>query len=227
MKITLYFIGWNDSFYLPFINKHYGHFCQRIVYYDNYSTDGSQDLAKSLGFEVRTFGTIGSLNDHDYINVKNNCWKEERDTADYVIVCDADEFLVIDRLKGTSLLVKGYNMISEHLPKNDIFEINTGSESESYSKEVIFSPKYIEEINFTHGCHKNNKVGTILNTGCARLFHFRQIGGVQRLIDRHLIYKARMSSFNLKYNMGHHYLHQEQSKREEWNLLTKSARLLF
>ena len=63
---------------LPFLKIHYGSFCNKIVMYDNYSTDGSVNFAKKLGFEVRTFGKKGELNDQYYLDVKNNCWKEEK-----------------------------------------------------------------------------------------------------------------------------------------------------
>jgi hypothetical protein len=226
MKITLYFIGWNDKFYLPFIKQHYGKFCQRIVYYDNYSNDGSQELARELGFEVRNFGYSNRLDDQDYLNVKNHCWKEERENgqqADYVIVCDADEFICIDDLRGTAPKVVGFNLISDRLPTNKITDINTGSFSINYSKQAIFSPREILEINFVHGCHLNHIQGNVTSEGSCRLLHFRQIGGVDRLIERHAQYRERMSKFNLKHGMGSHYLHSDDQKRIEWAELQSKA----
>lgn len=233
MKITLYFINWNDSFYLPFIKEHYGKFCQRIVMYDNHSTDGSQELAKSLGFEVVTFGYANRLDDQDYLNVKNHCWKECRTPelhADYVIVCDADEFLCRDEnfeIKGSAPTVRGFNMISESLPEKSILEINTGEYSENYSKQVIFDPNRIEEISFVHGCHRNNIIGDITKEVDLNLFHYRQIGGVQRMIDRHSEYKKRMSAFNRKHGMGIHYLHEDEQKKIEWEMLKSTAKELW
>lgn len=246
LKITLFFLNWNDSFYLPFIKHHYGVFCQRIVMYDNHSDDGSQELALRLGFEVRTFGYSNRLDDQDYLNVKNQCWKEERENgqkADRVIVCDADEFLVIP---GTTSLcqipkVEGYNIISEFLPQGEsIFELNTGNEAINYSKQVIFDPNVVTEINFVHGCHQNNMVTTVDRSqqlSLCSLYHFRQIGGVNRLITRHASYRPRLSKFNLKFNMGHHYGRPEWSaeqvatfneeKRIEWNRLKFEAKELW
>lgn len=227
MKITLYFINYNDSYYFPFIKKHYGSFCQRIVMCDNYSDDGSVELAQQLGFETRFFGYRGELNDQSYLDLKNHVWKEERGKADYVIVCDADEFIVLDSLQGTAPKITGYDMISDSLPKNDMFEINMGEESENYSKQVIFNPTHIDEINFVHGAHKNNKVGQITTSGFCRLFHFRCIGGIDRLIERHRMYRNRMSQFNLKFNLGHHYLEEENHKRTEWERKMSSAKQLW
>lgn len=229
MKITLYFINYNDSFYLPFIKEHYGKFCQRIVMYDNYSTDNSHELALSLGFEVLKFGGP-QLNDQDYLNVKNHCWKECRTLemhADYVIVCDADEFVNPINLTGETPVVTGYNMVSESLPCVSISEINTGEYSESYSKQAIFSPHKIKEINYVHGAHKNNATGEIKMEGIATLHHYRQIGGVNRMITRHAEYRARLSNFNKQHKMGFHYLHNDVDKINEWNTLISNSKKLW
>ncbi len=214
--------------------------------YDQYSTDGSEELAKSLGFEVRNFGSRSQLNDQWYLDVKNHCWKEERGKGvDYVIVCDADEFVQVAQYERPVMLpnpsaprVLGFNMISDVLPKENIFEVNTGEYSESYSKQAIFNPDKVEEINFVHGCHRNNMVGDITRDGIQfRLFHFRQIGGVQRLIDRHAVYRSRKSAFNETHGMGIHYGKKNMTpeeveafnhgKREEWKTLTENAKELW
>lgn len=230
MRIVLYFINWNDSFYLPFIKEHYGKFCERIVMYDHYSTDDSIKIANEYGFEVRNFGIKNQLNDQHYLDVKNDCWKECRGIGiDYVIVCDADEFIVIPNLKLSEACPEctGYNMISENLPEKSIFEISTGEYSEGYSKQAVFSPDRVKEINFVHGCHKNNKI--LFNPDPwdkrdgIKLYHLRMIGGVQRIISRHAEYRNRMSAFNNKHQMGFHYHHSDNAKINEWNFLKSKA----
>lgn len=237
MRIVLYFINYNDSYYLPFIANHYGRFCEKIVMYDNYSTDNSVSTALHYGFEVRNFGMRGQLNDQHYLDVKNHCWKECRGKGiDYVIVCDADEFLFPIEYKfhmyGKPALpyVEGFNMISESLPINDIMELNEGSFSEAYSKQAMFNPDMVTEINYVHGCHKNHVVceqAVNLFTNFANLYHYRMIGGVERIIQRHAEYRQRMSTFNKKHKMGFHYEHSDDAKRIEWNHLKSIATKLF
>ena len=205
--------------------------------YDQHSTDGSVELAESLGIEVRPFGN-NTINDQVYLDIKNHCWKECKGKGiDYVIVCDVDEFLFIREAQlmnpkswNPMPKVNGFNMISESLPVNDMFEINTGSESVEYSKQVIFKPDFVSEINFVHGCHKNNAVthGVWLLRECGvELYHYRMIGGVQRLIDRHAQYRERLSEFNKKHKMGFHYEHSDSAKRDEWNFLKSRAKELW
>lgn len=224
MRIVLYFINWNDSFYLPFLARHYGKFCERIVMYDQHSTDSSQEIAKSLGFEVRLFGD-NTINDQTYLDIKNNCWKECRGKGiDYVIVCDADEFInVTGVLTSSCPSMLGMNMISDDLPVNDVFEIKTGSMDMNYAKQAIFSPDRIQEINFAHGCHRNYKIGNITTQDACTLYHYRLIGGVERFINRHKEYEERLSVFNKKHGMGSHYQHPEHAKRAEWDYLQTKA----
>lgn len=231
MKIVAYFINYNDSFYIPFFARHYFEFCDKIVMYDNFSSDDSVQIARSLGIEVQNFGFAGVLDDQQYLNVKNHCWKEQIGKGvDYVIVVDADEFLVIDEeipKESTAPIVTGYNIISENLPEVYITELTTGEQSPSYSKQAIFSPNHITEINFDHGCHTNRMTGRIIREGNCRLLHYRQIGGLKRILERHAEYRTRMSKFNKRYNLGGHYLHTDEQKRVEWETLTARATKLW
>jgi len=229
MRIVYYFINYNDSWYFPFINKHYS-FCERIVCLDNYSTDNSEELAKEFGFEFRRFGKEGILSDEEYLKVKNNVWKECKGQGiDYVIVGDADEFVRLPsyrEIMGTAPVVIGYDMTSENLPVNDITEINTGFFYEQYSKQAIFNPDAIEEINYGAGCHWNKMKGEITRnifSPCV-LLHYRCMGGVQRLIDRQAEYVTRMIGNG---SNGAHYLYSEEKKREEWVERINKAKVLF
>lgn len=242
MRIALYFIHWQDSIYLPLIREHYGKFCERIVMLDNHSEDDSADLGRVLGFDVQTFGYKAGLNDQSYMDVKNNVWKECRGQGfDYVIVCDCDEFLCLPegvRLHATAPIVNGFDMISDSLPNQTIFSINTGEPSVNYSKQVIFDPDAITEIAYVHGAHVNNMVGEITTHGPqCRLLHYRRIGGVERMIKRHAQYRPRLSKFNLKHQMGHHYGRPEwndqqliefnEAKRKEWAIGQANAQVLW
>lgn len=234
MKVEAYILNWNEKDIIHLTIKHYQAFCKKIVIYDNYSDDGSDLIAEQMGCEVRKFGTPGELNDGDYIKVKNNCWKGS--DADWVIVCDADEILDVDLNKLTAFKESGYtiiypfgwNVYSNNFPRETYYEISTGIVDESYSKLICFNPQKIKEINYVYGCHEANPVGVIKNQeSIVYLLHYRCIGGVERLIERHEQYKKRLSELNKRWNLGHHYSQSNEQKKADFEERLKRSVTLF
>ena len=52
MKIACYTITYNEELMLPHFIKHYKQFCDKIVVYDNMSTDRTKEIALDNGCEV-------------------------------------------------------------------------------------------------------------------------------------------------------------------------------
>ena len=112
--ITIYTITYNEQFILPhFIKWYRDKFPDcRIVIYDNESTDNTVGIAYENNCEVVFYSTNNKLTDSKYLEIKNNCWKDAN--TDWVVVCDADEFLEVDKnMLNTDQTIyksKGYNM---------------------------------------------------------------------------------------------------------------------
>lgn len=255
MQIELYMLVWNEIAILPFVIKHYKQFCSKIVVYDNYSDDGSKELAESMGCTVIPFGTSGQLNDLHYLEVKNNCWKGSK--ADYVIVCDADEvlhvkfpesfaslfdptvtrfydFWQLNKDKGVTIFkTQGWQIISDEMPKENITEITNGWPFNNYSKSICFDPKAIQEINFCPGAHKIVPIGDVVySDDTLYLLHYRQLGGVERLMNRYREYMSRMSPVNRAKGYGSHYKRVLTSQgrneiRRMWNEEMRKSKNLF
>jgi glycosyltransferase involved in cell wall biosynthesis len=223
MFVEAHIIAWNESENIPFTIRHYQKFCDRIVIYDNYSDDNTREIAMSMGCDVRLFGIKGVLSDKEYLKIKNHVWKKS--SADWVIVCDADEILwheniknIIESSKATMFKTYGWNVFSDRMPVSDFLEIKTGYFDENYSKSVIFKPKEIEGINYVYGCHVSNPTGNvIIDPTVLTLFHYRGIGGVSRIINRHKAYRKRMSEININLGLGSHYLHDDKRRIKEWS----------
>lgn len=226
MVIEAHIIAWNESETIHLTIKHYQKFCSKIIIYDNFSDDNTREIAEAMGCEVKLFGVKGVLSDVEYTKLKNNCWKGS--TADWVIVCDADEILFpIENLhqrfartrfeEHTIIKTFGWNVFSMDLPRETWTEIKTGFYDANYSKLCCFNPKEIKEINYVHGCHVAKPIGNVIFSEIIiPLFHYRNVGGPDRLIKRHAMYRPRMSQHNLKWNMGGHYLHDDERRRKEW-----------
>ena len=249
MQIELYMLVWNEISILPFVIKHYQQFCSKLTIYDNYSDDGSKELAESMGCTVIPFGTLGQLNDLHYLEVKNNCWKGSK--ADYVIVCDADEVLqtITDgacpleltyfalkrgKDKGVTIFkTQGWQIISDEMPKENITDITNGWPFNNYSKSICFDPKAITEISFNPGAHKVVPVGNVVySDDTLYILHYRQLGGVERLMNRYREYMGRMSPVNRAKGYGSHYKRvltpQGRNEiRRMWNEEMKKSKPLF
>lgn len=221
--IEAYIINWNEAETLHLTIKHYQKFCSSVVIMDNHSTDNSREIAKSLGCKVKTFGRPGELSDQAYLDVKNSVWKRDHpgnDRRDWVIVCDADEILsgYPSNKEATIYKTIGWNVFDYHLPTESWFETTNGYYEENYSKTVIFNPKEIKEINFRIGGHVSNPKGNVVwAQDKIFLLHYRNVGGPDRLVERHKLYRPRMSKENLQKNWGIHYMISDEERVREWN----------
>jgi hypothetical protein len=104
------------------------------------------------------------------------------------------------------------------MPKDDWREIQTGIYDDNYSKLVMFDPVAITDINYRIGCHVAKPIGDVIwdDDTPLTLFHYRNVGGPQRLIERHNLYRPRMSEENLQRQWGHHYLVSDEDRMKEW-----------
>tara|TARA_R110000787_G_scaffold113385_1_gene222595 strand:- start:1460 stop:2173 length:714 start_codon:yes stop_codon:yes gene_type:complete len=227
--IEAYIICWNEIDTIQLTIDHYKKFCERITFYDNHSNDGTAELIRLNDCNIEFFGTKGKLEDREYIKIKNNCWKDSK--ADWVIVCDCDEIIwhknlkeILSYEKATVFKTIGFDIFSEEMPKDDFLEIQTGVPSLNYSKIAVFSPT-IKSINYVYGCHVADPVGGVrFSSERLNLFHYRNIGGLERLKNRHKQYRERLSDHNKKLGLGIHYLEDDDERQKNWyNSLSKAV----
>lgn len=216
MKIEVYIIAYNEAETIHLTVKHYQQFCQVVNIFDNYSDDDTRDICRDMGCEVRQFGIPGVLDDREYTKLKNNCWKGSN--ADWVIVVDADEILQVDfeNIQGTIVKPYGWQIVEQWVPRESWFETTRGYHDENYSKLCCFKPKEIREINYVHGCHVAKPVGNVKIMEYGTLFHYRNVGGPERLVRRHELYRRRLSPWNKHWKAGDHYNHDDERRIREW-----------
>jgi len=223
MKGHAYIMAWNEAETIALTIKHYQQFCDKVILLDNFSDDNTREIAEQMGAEVRLFGIKGVLDDREYTKIKNNVWKES--DADWVIVVDADEiffpygkyaFQLLSYSGFTIIKPQGWQVVSRDMPKENWLEITNGFAYDQYSKLCCFNPKEIQEINYVHGCHVAKPVGNVKIAEVGTLFHYRNVGGPERLVKRHALYRDRMSDWNKRWNAGGHYLYEDQQRRKEW-----------
>lgn len=230
MKITAYLLMWNEIDMVKLVVSYYQDFCDRIVIMDNHSTDGSAELAVSLGCEVIPFGS--KLFDDDLNRkCKNEVWKGN--SSDWVIVADFDEILYNSydpfqfsmreylgyfKAEGITIIKTiGWQIMSDEMPSRFLTEETNGFRFDNYSKAICFNPQAITEINYGPGAHECSPVG-VVNWSAQSLYvlHYKHIGGVQRTIDRYKLYQKRMSKKNRQMGWGCHYAQSPAKLKQEW-----------
>lgn len=241
MRIEAYILTWNESDIIELVIKHYQKFCDQITILDNFSTDDTRDIAERMGCTVKTFGTL-FFDDAENMKIKNECWKGSQ--ADWVIVCDCDEVLVCEfedytyypenvrrydvydlkdfirfiEPSATIFQTQGWQIMSDSMPITDLLEITNGYHFSNYSKNIIFNPKAIKEINYNPGAHRIDPVGNVVySEETLYVLHYKHIGGVDRTIKRYAQYRKRLSKNNLKKGWGIHYNRSVSSLKAEWS----------
>lgn len=163
MRVWVFTISWNENPMMKFFLRHYSTFAEKIIVWDENSTDGTQDIIRSCPqAELRHWPHQG-LDDDKFIFAVNNWYREAVGKADWVMWPDVDEILyhpcpvqVLEANASYDVLPgMGYAMVSnEPIPTGDgqIYDyVKTGVPQQNYNKWIIWKPHV--QILHTHGRH--------------------------------------------------------------------------
>jgi FkbM family methyltransferase len=237
-RISVYCLCWNEEKILPHFLNHYAKFSHKITIFDNESTDNSLNIINwfdKCKINVITYNSNNTLNDFLYLDIKNNCWKN--DPSEYVIVCDLDEFLytedIFDYLYQNSeydvFTPTGYDMVSTTFPAYNIpitQQIIKGFFNIDFCKSILFKPNRLLNINYLPGAHTSNPVGnniTIKNgDDNLKLLHYKRLS-LDYMVNRIESLRNRMSDINFRTGSGLHYNQSSETIKNDFNdALSKS-----
>ena len=219
MRIDLYATCWNEESMIPFFLRHYEPIADRIIVFDDGSTDRSRELlAASSKVELRRLRK-GASSILMHMEELNHSWKESRGRADWVFICDIDEHLYHHKsLRGyleqckaegaTIINPVGVDMVSARFPSQDILlseTIRTGVRSFLLDKKAVFDPNAIEEINYTPGRHVASPVGRLIFPPKreVKILHYRHLS-LDSVIARSRELSARRTEFDRERGWGNH-----------------------
>jgi hypothetical protein len=214
--IHVYTVCKNEIEILPHIIAYYESIADKIIVFDNQSTDGSKEYIQAHPLcTLIEYDTKNELRDDIHMIIKNSAWKESIGIADWVIVSDLDEIVFhknllqeLDQYKvqGISIPnIEGFNMISESYPITGIpitQQVRYGAYSKQFSKNLIFDPNKVVEINYTPGGHSIEPTGEIKYGGSLKLLHLKYLGSNERLLDRWNDVGKTLSKINVENNWG-------------------------
>ncbi len=193
MTIHLYALSWNEMRMLGFFFRHYAPWVDRFVFFDDGSDDGTIEFLQARpNVELRKLPRRHADSIVDSARVLfNECWKESRGIADWVVIVDIDEhlqhadilgYLETCRRQGVTIVpALGYQMMTDEFPRADEYLATTrtrGAPSGPMSKPRIFDPAAIAEINFAVGGHTAKPQGRVVypERDELLLLHYKYLG---------------------------------------------------
>jgi hypothetical protein len=240
MGIKLYTFLYNEEEILPYFLKHYSTIVDKIVVYNNYSTDNSIQILKDwkeCEIEIIEYDTNDKFDELTLLDLKNNCWKKDKD-SEYVIVCDIDELLYHPDLKSfikkNSMIdyftPSGYHMIGEEIPTDhtkQIYDIiQNGVEDVNYGKNILFKRNSVEETYYAPGAHLSSFKGTKRLINCQtdqlKLLHYKWLSP-EYVTKKYKHYQERMSDHSKERGWGIHYELTDNEIIEKYNNLKEQS----
>lgn len=236
MKIDAFILCYNEIKLFPFALQYWKRNFNHVYIYDNHSNDGILNEFNNYKdfITVIEYDSNNTIDDLEYINIKNNCWKQSN--CDFVVVSDFDEFVYSNNLiqeleymnenDMTIAKLRGYEMISYDFPNKDLNilsheQIKYGTYESKMCKPILFNPKKIKEINYFSGAHYCEPVGDIKWYDGNKIFllHHKYIS-LDYVNEKHKIYNNRLSETNKQIGVGMEYLLSDidrQKKMKELN----------
>ena len=210
MNIEIYSLCHQEAKIIPYYMRHYNQY-GKVFLFEGHSTDGSAQLAESLGATIIPFLTDNQVRDDMFMDIKNNCWKES--VADWVIICDMDEFIYhpdlinyLGTIEETIIEPATFEMLSDIFPTTggQIYdEVKFGFQIKS--KFFMFRPTQLREISYGAGCHVAQPEGNVyINRNSEiKCMHFRHLS-IDHVVERNAYLYSRLSEINKKMGWGWH-----------------------
>ena len=233
LKVDLYTWSWNDAHMLGFLFRHYDDLVQRYVVHDDGSTDDTLDILRANPkVEIRPVSFTGNPSSlvQSFLPFFEQCWKESRDTADWVIVTEIDEHLYHPDLPAylnackaagvTIIPALGYQMLSDTFPSPDLRlceHLTMGAPWVQMNKLNIFSPKDIDRVNYSLGRHAARPTGYVVLPECDELLllHYKYLG-FENTFRRHQQCAARLREKDIAKGWAHKWRWTREQLREDW-----------
>jgi len=234
MKIHAYIFTFNEAKLLPFVLDYYSQYCEKITIVDNESWDNTPEVvAKYPKANLVTWSSGGKLDSYMLSMVKGQVYKNSRGQADWVIVCECDEFLYgferLQEFKDAGIKmpnIEGYHMVDRSFPEYDgklmTEKITWGIREQVMDKQIIFDPSI--DIQYSLGAHNAMSPQAQRDTTKPplKLLHYKWLG-VEYLYGRNKLYTPRIPKEHLQYGIAEHHTFSEQSVRDDIEKFIKNG----
>ena len=240
MRIDLYSLCRNEVHFLPFFFRHYDPLVNRYVIFDDGSTDGTREMLRAHPkVDLRSFRRA----DPDSFveserELFEECWKESRGRADWVLLVNLDEFLYhrdlrtyLERGRADGVTVipaTGYQMVSSRFPEAGeplTTQVRTGVRWSQMDKTCVFDPDRVEQPGYGPGRHTADPRGEIRLPEMQELslLHYKYLGA-DYLIRRLNHLRPGFGPGDRARNFGHKYFWSREETVADFEAVRSSAR---
>jgi glycosyltransferase involved in cell wall biosynthesis len=237
--IHLYAICWNEAYMLPYFFRHYDDLVDRYVVFDNGSTDETVELlGKQPKVDLRHL-TMPDPNSAILSGkrIHDNCWKESRGRADWVIVTDMDEhiyhhafmdYIAECRNNGVTLIPgTGYQMLSSDRPDTNLKlsqVVTKGAPFAQMNKLTLFDPNRVTATNFAVGRHTASPAGEIVYPARDEVLnlHYKYLS-LERTHERNNTLYSKLGKMDKEMGWGHKYTWNKERLVQDWELFNRNA----
>jgi len=188
VKVWVYSIFFNEAPMMAYFMRHYSAFADKIILFDDHSTDSGPEIARRMGAEVRPYPGAG-FDDVAHAEFSSDAYREARGQADWVIWADADELvyhpLILMTLgrymaSGVTLpLIDGWQMFCDHFPTTGeqiTDEIKYGAPWAPQGKPCVLNPAI--DVRWGAGRHGTYHAEGAVRSQAAEIknLHYRHLG---------------------------------------------------
>jgi len=188
MKVHVYTFAWNEAAMMPFFLRHYSKFADKIIVFDEHSTDGTREMLQANPLvEIRDWDK--GMNDMLFLDTIHHTYREARGKADWIMWPDVDEFIyapdILAELQTTEGILgsTGLALIKEqHAPLvvddgvSQIYDLcKTGARQTNEDKFITWKPEI--EVQFMVGRHALHSCNVATEHRPFKLLHAHFVNG--------------------------------------------------
>jgi hypothetical protein len=239
MPIHLYTLCWNEADKLGFFFRNYDQWVDRYIVFDDGSTDSSIEILKAhpkveLRKWHRKYPDSYLMSQLVWLN---EVWKESRGSADWAVIVDIDEHLLVQQTSMREFLAKyksqgitciptlGFQIVSEEFPEAHETLIQTrtwGKPWEWMCQLSIFNPNAVEETNFSSGRHTAKAIGNVIfpHQDELLLFHYKYLG-FEHTLEKQNSQHGNIGAHDIA--VMEHYAWNREQLRNHWDNILKDS----
>lgn len=196
MNISIISFIRNEEKMLPYFIEYYKKLTNNIIFYDNCSTDNSIEIINKYKCKVIQLNNIDKNYKEDFINneiIKSN----NKDTI--FIILDCDEIIyhrylyrllyLFNKSNKKVIMTEGYNMILDgDFKSNNILDIKYGIRSVNHDKYCIIKTSSDNDFIVSGDLLKINNTEIVYNNYMPKMLHYKYIGGLDEILNKHQLY---------------------------------------